>query len=301
MPKTIVNSEESKFVPSSLLELFQLDGTNLGVADIYYFVNGSNEVGGRITFNSQAYEQFPIAIEAVEIDGKGSLPRPKLTVSNIGGALSTILYNFDNLVGAQVTRRKVYSRFIDAVNFRGGVNPFGTPDTTAYVDDIFFINRKVTENSQFVQFELATVLEIDGAKLPNRQVLALVCPFRFRDASTCKYIGIPVTDQNNKAFVGSGWNLSGLQDKGQWNAVTTYVEGDYVYIDSTLPQTSGDRTFFVCRGGSITGAENSPLRAPSKWLVDACSRSPLGCRLHFPGSAILRGGFFPGVSRARIQ
>lgn len=301
MPKTVVNQEESKFVPSTLIELFILDGSTLGVPDIYYFTNGQNEVGGKITYITQAYEEFPIGIESVEIDGKGSLSRPKLTVSNVGGALSTILYEYDNLVNAQVTRRRVYSRFLDAVNFKGGVNPYGTPDTTAYVDDIYFINRKITENSQFVQFELTTALEIDGAKLPNRQILALVCPFRFRDPTTCKYVGVPISDKNNKIFVGGGWNLSGLQDQGAWNAATTYNEGDYVYIDSTLPQTAGDRTFFVCRGGPISGNENSPLRNPGRWLVDSCSRSPLGCRLHFPGSQTLRGGFFPGVSRARIQ
>ena len=301
MPSTSVNLEESTFNPSTLLELFQIDGTFLGIPDIYYFTNGTNPIGGKIIFNTQQYDPMAIAVESVEIDGKGSLPRPKLTVSNVGGLLSPILYQFDNLIGAKVTRRKVFGRFIDAANFPGGINPYGTPDTTAFTDDLFFINRKLTENREFIQFELATVLEIDGTKLPSRQVLATICPFRFRDSTTCAYSGPPVSDKNNKVFTGGGYGFASLNSMGQWNDSTTYNQGDYVYIESTLPQTQGDRTYFVCAVNGVVGADNSPLLAPKYWIVDACSQTPFGCRLHFPGSAVLRGGFFPGVSRAKIQ
>ena len=53
-----------------------------------------------------------------------------------------------------------------------GINPFGTPDPTATFDEqIFIIDRKTTENREIIEFELAATYDIDGVRLPKRQVL----------------------------------------------------------------------------------------------------------------------------------
>ena len=53
-----------------------------------------------------------------------------------------------------------------------GINPFGTPDPTATFDEqIFIIDRKSTENRDVVEFELAATYDIQGVRLPKRQVL----------------------------------------------------------------------------------------------------------------------------------
>ena len=53
-----------------------------------------------------------------------------------------------------------------------GINPFGTPDPTATFDEqIFVIDRKSTENRDIVEFELAATYDIQGVRLPKRQVL----------------------------------------------------------------------------------------------------------------------------------
>ena len=53
-----------------------------------------------------------------------------------------------------------------------GINPFGTPDPTATFDEqIFIIDRKSTENRDIVEFELAATYDIQGVRLPKRQVL----------------------------------------------------------------------------------------------------------------------------------
>lgn len=301
MPIKSVNVEQGKFAPSALLDLFILDARALGIPDLYYFTNEVNPLGKPLIYDGETYDPVPISIENVEIDGKGSLPRPRLSVTNIGGFLSQILYDNDNLVGTTVIRKRVFARFLDDDNFPDNKNPWGTPDTEAYQEDIYFINRKTLETNQQINFELCTALEVEGAKLPSRQILALVCPFRFRDADSCAYAGPPVADKNNKTFTGpGGWGFSSLTDQGEYDPSTTYQPGDYVYMNSLLPQTYGERTYFVCNRVNLVGNENSPLRNAKAWLIDACSRSPLGCRLHFPGNAVLRGGFFPGVTRSRI-
>ena len=50
------------------------------------------------------------------------------------------------------------------------VNPFGTPDPTAeFPQEIYTIDRKASENREVVVFELASVLDLAGVRVPKRQ------------------------------------------------------------------------------------------------------------------------------------
>jgi phage-related protein len=49
-------------------------------------------------------------------------------------------------------------------------NPFGTPNANELPQEIYFIDRKVTENREFVQFECVSVLDLQGIRVPKRQV-----------------------------------------------------------------------------------------------------------------------------------
>ncbi len=233
------------------------------------------------------------------LDGKGSTPRPKLTVSNINGFMSQFLLTEGDLVGARFVRRRVFARFIDAANFAGGVNPFGTPDpAAAYDDEIYFVNRKVTENPNVVEFECATPFEIDNVQLPARPMLATNCAFIYRDPETCGYRGVPVSDQWGKLFAagapgGYGFTLS---DKGFWSALVTYQIGDYVTIISQGDFNYGDILVYVCSSANTTGTTNNPQFNQLNWIADACPHNLLGCKAHFTGA--LPAGFFPGASRA---
>ena len=122
--------------------------------------------------------------------------RPRLRISNILGTFTTLLLTLpQGLEGAKVTRIRTLQRYIDNTNFTGGqillengsnlllengnaidmesgINPFGTPDPTATFDEqIFIIDRKSTENRDIVEFELAATYDIQGVRLPKRQVL----------------------------------------------------------------------------------------------------------------------------------
>ena len=76
----------------------------------------------------------------------------------------------NDLTGATVTRIRTLARFIDAVNFPGNINPYGTPDSTAeFPQEIYKIDRKSAENREAVQFELAAVFDLAGIRAPQRQ------------------------------------------------------------------------------------------------------------------------------------
>lgn len=298
MSQTKVLAESYSFTPSALLELWTLDGTAIGLSTIYRFVNGSNCNYQPITFNGVQYLPFPIMIEGMEMDGKGGLPRPKLTVSNINGYVSALLLsNTSSLDGATVTRKRVFARFIDSSNFPVGqpLPSWVTPDpTAAFPDESFVINRKIAENPQIVQFELASPLEANNIKLPRRQIIANVCLWKYRQLGTCNYSGVPVADSANREFTGSYYGMT-LVDRGAYSSATTYNRGDYVTIYSDLPQFSAIPVVWVC---ATNGTNNvAPSSTASNWVADSCTKSCASCKLRFTDTP-LRTSAMPGVSRA---
>ncbi len=181
-----IQSEIQKLSPSSIIELYELDATDLG-AGLFYFHSGTNELNGNITWQGVEYTRYPIEVTGFDISGQGQLPRPKLKVSNYLSAISIILMAHNDLVGAKLTRKRTLKKFLDAVNFEGGVNP--DADTTAhFADDIFYIDRKSIENRDVVEFELASSIDLAGVMIPRRQIIANLCSWGYRSAE-CGYTG----------------------------------------------------------------------------------------------------------------
>lgn len=301
MPLQSANAQSFIFAPGALLSLYEVDSRYVSpLGQLYRFHAGVNGVYQPIVFNSQTYTAYPIEVSDMSIDGKGGIPRPKLLCSNINGFISNMLLQQGDLVGARFVRRRVFARFIDAINFPGSVNPFGTPDpTAAYEDEIWFINRKVREDPQVVEFELSSPWEIDNVQLPRRPMLATVCPFVYRDGETCGYAGAPVSDRFGKLFTadapgGYGYTLT---NQGVWSASATYQIGDYVTIISQGDFNNGDVLVYVCKAAGTTGLTNNPQFNDTNWIADACPHNLLGCKAHFATGPI-PGGFFPGTSRA---
>ena len=49
-------------------------------------------------------------------------------------------------------------------------NPFGTPSSNKFPDEIFFLDRKVVENREVVQYELVSALDLANVRVPKRQI-----------------------------------------------------------------------------------------------------------------------------------
>lgn len=290
------SQEQSQFTPTYLLDLFVLDGTAIGLSTIYYFCNATNQNLQPVVFNGISYTPFPIIMQDSAYDGKGTLPRPKLTVSNINGFISALLLQNAQLTGATVIRRRVFARFIDAVNFPGSLSPY-TPDTSAaYPDDVWTVNRKITENQQIVQWELVSPIELTNVQLPRRQIIANDClaPIKYRDTRTCGYTGLPVTDSSNIPFNGPPYNFV-LIDQGMYNALTTYNQGDCTFIYSSLPQFAGIKIYYVCSINGTVGI--NPVGNTTNWINDVCTKTPGACSLRFTATPLRFGGY-PGATRA---
>ena len=180
-----VFSEVQKINPSAIIELFtlQLDNSLHGATTIYRFHSGSNlNANGQIVWAGNSYLRFPITAEGFAYQ-RGQIPRPKLIVSNALGTISAILLLVNettagnDLTGATFTRIRTMARFIDAVNFPGNSNPFGTPDPTAEVKrQIYTVDRKSAENREIVEFELAGAIDMAGVRAPKRQCTRALFP-----------------------------------------------------------------------------------------------------------------------------
>jgi len=164
--------------PSSIIELFTLTTTAAlhGSAQTYRFHAGSSlNSNSEIVWAGNSYQRFPIEADGFAFQ-KGQIPRPTLTVSNALGTITSILLTVNetttgnDLTGATVTRIRTLAKFLDAVNFAGGVNPYGTPDPNAeFPQEIYSIDRKASETRDAVSFELAAPIDLAGVRAPKRQ------------------------------------------------------------------------------------------------------------------------------------
>jgi lambda family phage minor tail protein L len=187
-------SDIQKLDPSAMIELFELDTTDLG-GDIIRFHAGTNKLNQNIVWQGNEYNRFPIEVTGFEISGQGQFPRPQVKVSNVMSAITIILMQYGDLLGAKFTRKRTLAKYLDAINFPGNVNPDADPGVY-FADDIYYVDRKSSEDRDIVQFELASVADLQGVKIPARTVVKNLCPWVYRGAD-CGFTGIPLYDEND--------------------------------------------------------------------------------------------------------
>lgn len=189
-----IESDIQKLEPGSIVDLFEVDLSSIGGA-VLRFHPGRNSVLGNIVWNGNEYAAFPVMADGFEATGNGRMPRPIIRVANVTGIISSLLHDFDDLIGCKVTRRRTFSKYLDAVNFPGGENPSADP-TQEFPPEIWFIDRKSVETKMMVEFELAASWDVQGVLLPRRQAIANTCGWRYRSAD-CGYVDGPVADIND--------------------------------------------------------------------------------------------------------
>lgn len=313
--------------PSALITLFEIDVSELGLQTdvlsetevqlekntVFRFHNNINLTTNSLFWRGNEYMAAPIQAVDFEVNVKGDIPIPKLsmTVSDENIPLMSVfkqkLLEIGDIAGAKVTRIRTYSRFVDAVNFLNSVPPKDFyPDPNAELPrDIYYIDRKSAENKNYIEYELAPAFETDGILLPGRIISENNCIFNYRGEG-CLY----EFNSRRDAIHGDG-NLptdappvanllnerisllitgAPFTDRGKYNFGGVYNIGDYVYIYSR-----GIKYYFV-------STVNNNLVSPpntSYWVADNCSKKILGCKLRWQniGSGTLPFGGFPAVNR----
>lgn len=183
----LIQGDIQAIATNALMELYVLDVSALtGIAANYmYFYAGTNQLSTNVIWQGNAYIALPIEAEGFSSGSVGSLPRPKIRLANADGAFSATLSQFDDLIGAKVIRKRTFVKYLDAINFPGGVNTTADPNQH-YPDDVWFIDQKMSETRYVIEWELASAFDLVGVMLPSRQIHQNSCPWRYAGAE-CGY------------------------------------------------------------------------------------------------------------------
>lgn len=160
--------------------MFVLDATVISGAGIYYFHDGTNGLGGDLVWQGQTYQRFPVKATGFESNSKGTLPRPKLTCSNLDWFVGGLVRDFDDLVGAKVIRKRCFARHLDGMP--------GADPNAHWPDEPWEIDRKTNETDEVIEFELVSPMDAQGAKIPRRIITSGFCNWDPSDSEICPFI-----------------------------------------------------------------------------------------------------------------
>lgn len=172
--------------PGGLVDLFEVDATILLVGILRF--HGYTQVG-TIWWKGLEYSPWPIQADGFDRTSDKP-PTPVFSLANLDGSITALCLSYGDLVGSKFTRRRTLTKYLDAANFPGGVNPTADP-TQQMPDEIWYVERKTNETAEQVSFELASAMDFNNIMLPRRQIIANQCPWAYRD-SNCGYTGGPV-------------------------------------------------------------------------------------------------------------
>jgi lambda family phage minor tail protein L len=207
-----LNTEITSFTPSAQVHLYEIDLSEISMSTINFNYNGQQPINkgilriyndynifnlvnnpyGTIKWQDNYYYPFPIAVEGFEYSSAGTLPTPKVSISNLSPDYSynsfytyirMQMQSLGDIIGAKFTRIKTFLKYLDGSNFSQGYNPYN-PTTGLYEielpRDIYYIDRKTVENKNIIEYQLNTILDIENLTLPARTIYAKQCPFQYR-------------------------------------------------------------------------------------------------------------------------
>lgn len=318
-----INIELLSLNPSVLISLFEIDvGTLLDDAGIFVdsserifrFHNNIKITDNSIWFKGLQYTAIPIQDAGWSMNSKGSLPTPKLALSvsqegiPILALFKAQLKRLNDLSGAKVTRIRTFAKFLDSINFPNNTAPDGfSPDNKAELArDIFYIDRKSAENRSIIEFELASILDVENIKLPCRLVNGNRCPWTYRgegcgyeieenrdedihgDSTTGMALlaAAPAVANDKDELIENVISPDKITEMGKYDLTKGYLKGNSVWIEK-----DGIKYRFVAK---VDNPDTSPPNL-NLWEPDRCSKTIRGCKLRFGDT--LPGGFFPSVNK----
>lgn len=181
-PTKIIEQTQS-LSPDAPIELFVLDCTKFG-GSIYRFHNQPVNGSGIITFDGLDYQAMPIEASGFGLSGTDQPSTPTIRISSLGGVLTSLIEQYNDLDGATLTRIRTYRKHL-----ADGTDPDGD---ARFSEDIFFVNRKAGQNKAMVEFELGNSLDVDGVQVPRRRLVPR-CQAQFKDGVNCPYVGAGTT------------------------------------------------------------------------------------------------------------
>lgn len=188
--------ESLKLTLGAVVQLYELDGTPIGQPVMRFTPNVDDDE--QVSFNGNPYAPIFAVSSGWEATGTGPWPKPKLQVFKRNATIQALANLADQLVGLTVTRIRTYARFLDGWPDADGEAVIGR--------DRFVIDQLGSNNKLFIEFILASPMDLEGRKLPARQVLRDFCPWRYRrwTGSAFDYTNVQCPYTGTAYFDGAG-------------------------------------------------------------------------------------------------
>ena len=319
------------------------------------FHNNIKVFNSEIQWQGKTYYPAPIDATGFENSSKGTLPTPILSLSSQTKEgmeqLSLLKYEilkFGDIIGAKVTRHRTFAKYLDWNNFVFNPNtpklspnaqelPEGyEPDPNAELPlDIYYVERKTAENKSTIQYQLSSVLDLEGTKVPRRIIIADKCNWQYRGPGCWYQHAYDGEKEKNEIPILQKADLT----KKDFNLPATApavasIKDEKIYTALQIPlQAAGenhdqgpwkgefgddpDREHAYAKGNYVyiekdkikyyyVAKENLPLDINKKnpppnktyWMADQCSKSLNGCRLRWGAEANVARG--TGATRCPI-
>jgi lambda family phage minor tail protein L len=276
------------------------------------FHNNIKIVNSYIVWRQKTYYPAPILAEGFETSSKGTLPQPTLTISSQSESgidqialLKHEIRKFGDIIGAKVTRRRTFAKYLDRINFgktkkqkragRGHLAqelPIGyEPDPYSELPaDVYYIERKLSENKSTIRYQLSSILDLEGIKLPKRMIVSDKCMWQYRGCG-CWYQhaevgltphGVELEDKNSV----DGSNVPVLRKAGLKKLPTATTpapltesqNGAGVGLPSIAPPVADDNDEKI----ADTITPNSILPTLGEWKPSAFKADSKSIPLGFP-------------------
>jgi lambda family phage minor tail protein L len=344
-----IAKEVTSLEPSALITLYEIDVSdlqatlNLGTGPIeqsvlrFHNMEVLNQT--TIAFRGQAYHPVPIMTDGFEMKSDGSLPRPTLTFvslkaiddlasNNQFASLKRALLELNNMIGAKVIRIRTFAKFLDASgnDFIKEAGQFTESTNPEFPRDLYYIERKIAEDKNTMQFELASTMDMENFKLPGRLCLANRCPWTYRGEGCCyefKATSLTAASGQKDTFGATGHLpnfappiandedelltgiLTGSNKQAFYNPYTVsasaptqydfdkaggYTQGSVVYVTK-----NGIKFYYVAKLGGVP-AQTGPPPNSSYWEADQCSKTLQGCKLRWGKNGAAKNGSTPSIS-----
>lgn len=246
MSENLVTKDLQKLDPgSALVELYELEYSK---GDFIYFMSGLDDDLTEVQFrdysnNAQinTYTAIPAKVKGIEYKNDGAIARPSVTIGNattvFSSAIGTI--NYQSFLGLKFIKRTTLKKYLYGET--GDASP-----PQEFPRDIYTMDRIKQRTKTMIQIEMVAPFDLEGIKIPARNILPDRCPFLYQGAGD----NVP---EYKKAQSGCTWHLEGKY-KSQ---VATYADGtEYtVYVNTDDEYIIPSSTSFSTNLSSIT--ENS--------------------------------------------
>jgi lambda family phage minor tail protein L len=261
--------------------------------------------GSLVKFGGKEYTAIAIKLEGQKVDARNQIATPTLTIGEIFDVshqllIGSFVAKYDDLVGATIRETVTFARHLDAGD---------EPAPLAVIrSEIYTIERKKSGSRIAYVFELSTGNNLQGAKLPQREVTNN-CSWKQYRGDGCAYVGAPIEDINGNPLVPvrlAGCTLSGRTIGNPDIAASSIAIGDAV-VGTGIP--FGTVVKAIAEDGlSVKVSKDLTPGTMICWFApEVCGRLRLSCKRRFgidrqiivaPGAAIVTS---PATKRGQFN